>query len=115
MRDRLLEFELALDVETSEEVVAFPWGRAFLSPALPLVWDANWVLIERVGMSAPEVVAAADEALAAYEHRTVAIADETDGLRLAQEIGGADGWELETTTYMVWRGERAGPPPGDVR
>jgi GNAT superfamily N-acetyltransferase len=111
MRDRLLEFELELDVATSEEIVDHDWGRAFLSPALPLVWDANWILIERAGMTAEAVIAAADATLAAYGHRTVAIRDEAEGARLASEITAAPGWEAETTLYMAWQQE-SGRDPG---
>lgn len=103
MRDRLLDFELPLDERASEEVAEFEWGRAFLSPTLPLAWDANWALIEQRGMSAAEVIAAADESLAGYEHRAVAIEDEADGGRLAPEITAIPGWETETNLYMAWR------------
>lgn len=103
MRDRLLDFELAIDERANEEVVECEWGRAFLSPSLPLAWDANWALIERPGMSVAEVIAAADESLAGYAHRAVAIRDEADGARLAPEITAAPGWQTETNLYMAWR------------
>lgn len=103
MRDRLLDFELALDERANEEVIEYEWGRVFLSPTLPLAWDANWALIERPGMSAAEVIAAADESLAGFEHRAVAIEDEAEGARLAPEIAALPGWEAETNLYMVWR------------
>jgi ribosomal protein S18 acetylase RimI-like enzyme len=103
MRDQLLDFELALDRRSNEEVVDYEWGMAFLSPALPLAWDANWVLIERTGMTAAEVVAAAEESLGAYEHRAVAIRDEGEGERLAPEIEALPGWETERNLYMVLR------------
>jgi ribosomal protein S18 acetylase RimI-like enzyme len=103
MRDRLLDFELAIDRQASEEVVEYEWGRAFLCPSLPLAWDANWALIERPGMSAAEVVAAADESLAGYGHRAVAIKDEADGARLVREITAIPRWEAEANLYMVWR------------
>jgi GNAT superfamily N-acetyltransferase len=112
MRDRLLQFELALDQRANEEVVEYEWGRAFLSPTLPLAWDANWVLIERAGMTAAEIVAAADESLAAYGHRAIAIADEAEGARLAPEIAAIPGWELEENLYMLWRGDDGDPEPG---
>lgn len=105
MRDRLLEFELALDHRSNEEVVEYEWGRAFLSPGLPLAWDANWALIERPGMTATEVVAAADESLADYAHRAVAIRDESEGERLAREMAALPGWEAERNLYMLLRGE----------
>lgn len=115
MRDELLEFELALDLEVSDEVVAYDWGRAFLCPTLPLVWDLNWVLIEREGMAPGEVIAAADEALARFGHRTVAIRGEAEGARLAEEFKPVPGWEVEATVYMVWRGETDRQARNEVR
>jgi GNAT superfamily N-acetyltransferase len=113
MRDRLLDFELELDERANEEVVEYPWGRAFLSPALPLAWDANWALIERSGMSAAEVVAAAEESLAGYAHRAIAIRDEAEGERLAREIAAIPGWEAERNLYMLLRDPGA-EAPGDA-
>src|SRR6476660_6519059 len=104
MRDRLLDFELAIDERSNEEVVEYEWGRAFLSPTVPLAWDANWALIERRGMTAAEVVAAAEESLSGFEHRAVAIRDEAEGARLAAEVVAIPGWEAEANLYMVWRG-----------
>ncbi len=104
MRDRLLDFELALDGRSNEEVVEYPWGRAFLSPTLPLAWDANWALIERAGMTAAEVIAAAEESLAGYGHRAIAIRDEAEGARLAPLIAAIHGWEEEQNLYMLWHG-----------
>lgn len=115
MRDELLEFELALDLEVSDEVVAYDWGRAFLCPTLPLVWDLNWTLIERKGMTAEEVIAAADEALAGFGHRTVAIRSEAEGARLAREFEGVPDWEVEATIYMIWRGETGRRARSEVR
>ncbi|HEU5105594.1 MAG TPA: GNAT family N-acetyltransferase [Solirubrobacterales bacterium] len=103
MRDQLLDFELALDRRSNEEVVDYEWGQAFLSPALPLAWDANWALIERAGMTPSQVVAAAEESLGAYAHRALAIRDEGDGERLAPEIEGLPGWEVERNLYMLLR------------
>jgi GNAT superfamily N-acetyltransferase len=105
MRDELLEFELSLDLEISDEVVSHDWGRAFLCPTLPLVWDLNWILIEREGMAAAEVLAAAEEVMAGLDHRTVAIRGEADGKRLAKEFANFPDWEVETTIYMLWSGE----------
>lgn len=114
MRDELLEFELALDRRSNEEVVEYPWGQAFLSPALPLAWDANWALIERSGMSAAEVVDAAEESLAGFAHRAAAIRDEAEGERLAREIATMPGWETERNLYMLLQGPGA-EGPGEAR
>lgn len=110
MRDELLDFELELDLRISEEVREYGWGRAFLCPSLPLVWDLNWVLIERPGLTAAEVIAAADEALAPFDHRAVAIRDEDDEARLTREFEAVPDWEVETNIYMVWRGAPSSPP-----
>ena len=112
MRDRLLDFELALDRRSNEEVAEHGWGIAFLSPALPLAWDANWALIERAGMTAEEVVAAAEESLAPYAHRAVAIRDEAEGERLASEFAALTGWEVERNLYMLLRDDAPIDPGG---
>ena len=103
MREELLEFELALDRRANEEIIEYAWGRAYLSPTLPLAWDANWALIERPGMTAAEVVAAADESLARFAHRAAAIRDEAEGERLSREIAAIPGWEAEENLYMLLR------------
>lgn len=114
MRDELLEFELARDLEISDQVVEHEWGRAFLCPSLPLVWDLNWILIERAEMTAAEAIEVADETLAAFQHRTVAIRSEDHGTKLAREIEDVPDWEVETTIYMTWRSE-PGRPRGEAR
>jgi hypothetical protein len=103
---RLLEFELERDVEVTETVDEYGWGRAFLSPTIPLVWDANWILIEQPGMSIDQIVRAADEALgsAGMEHRTIFPLEPSEGVRLAPEFE-ARGWDVEAGVYMVWRRE----------
>jgi predicted GNAT family N-acyltransferase len=117
-RDAFLAFELALDERVCDEVRRESWGRFFLTPSTPLVWDANWVGIEQVGHSAAEVVAIADEALggAGFAHRTVCALDEADGRRLGEELEAEatdwPGWQVERTKYMEWRGgevAEAGP------
>jgi predicted N-acetyltransferase YhbS len=114
MRDELLDFELSLDRRSNEEIVEYDWGRAFLSPRLPHAWDANWALVERSGMTAAEVVGAADEGLAACAHRAVAIRDESEGERLAAEVAAIPGWEVERNLYMLWREDVDIEPGGDV-
>ena len=115
MRDELLEFELSLDLKISDEVIAHDWGRVFLCPSLPLVWDLNWILVEQEGMAAAEVIAVAEEALVGFEHRAVAIRGEADGERLAAEFADVPDWEVETTLYMVWNGEAGRRAPGEAR
>ncbi|MFT3865899.1 MAG: GNAT family N-acetyltransferase [Solirubrobacterales bacterium] len=109
-RDELLAFELGLDERVCDEVRRESWGRLFLSPSLPLIWDANWAAIEDVGLGLAEVVAVAEEALggAGCAHRTVGVLDAAQGRALGERME-ADavawpGWEVERNRYMVWRG-----------
>ncbi len=123
-RDELLAFELALDERVCDEVREEAWGRLFLTPSLPLIWDASWVALERAGLGLDEVVAIADEALggAGFTHRTVALLGEAEGRRLAAELesgpGHWPGWEVERDRYMVWRPNSVTDPthpPSGVR
>lgn len=111
----MLAFELRLDEQVCDEVRREDWGRLFLTPSAPLIWDANWCAIERIGLELEEAVAIADEALggAGFSHRTIVPTDEAEGRRLAAalEAGAADwpGWEVERVRYMVWRGAEEEP------
>jgi GNAT superfamily N-acetyltransferase len=116
-RDELLAFELALDEQVCDEVRRESWGRLFLTPSTPLIWDANWVGIEATGLSLADVLAIADEALGGegFAHRTACALDQADGRRLGEELE-ADparwpGWQVERTRYMLWRD--GDPPHGE--
>lgn len=116
-RDELLAFELALDEQVCDEVHRESWGRLFLTPSAPLIWDANWVGIEQVGMSVDQIAAIADETLGGegFGHRTVCLLDQADGRRVGEEVEREAArwprWEVERTRYMVWRGSDTEPPP----
>jgi GNAT superfamily N-acetyltransferase len=120
-RDELLAFELALDEQVCDEVRQESWGRLFLTPSAPLIWDANWVAIEEVGLGVDRVVGIADAELGAagFHHRTVCALDQADGRRLGEELEAEParwpGWEVERTRYMVWRGAAAAAPGQPVQ
>lgn len=102
--DRLLEFEIALERASCEQVEDTDWGGVFLSPSIPLVWDASWILVERPGLSAREIELLADVAIggAGMAHRTVFVDDAAEADRLAPEFE-ALGWQTEGGVYMVRR------------
>ena len=104
LRRGLIEFEIALDAVAADETREEDWGRAFLSPSLPLVWDASYIALERTGLAMAEVEALADRVLGGpgFAHRTVVVVDEADGRRLAEEAEAVAGWEAERTRYLVW-------------
>lgn len=120
-RDELLAFELALDEKVCDEVHPESWGRLFLTPSAPLIWDANWVGIEEVGLSVAQVVAIADDSLGGegFGHRTVCLLDQADGRRIGAEVEREAArwprWEVERTRYMIWRGGKAAEAEQPVR
>jgi ribosomal protein S18 acetylase RimI-like enzyme len=117
IRRRLLEFEIGLDERCCDEVVETDWGKTFLTPSLPLVWDASWIAIEETGVGAREAAALAEDMLggAGFAHRTVVPLEEADGRRLVGEAGELPGWEVELVDYMVWEEESGRRPSAEVR
>lgn len=113
LRRTLLEFEIALAAGVADEVRTEDWGRTFLSPSLPLVWDASYIALERAGIGMADVETLADQVLGAagFAHRTVVVVDEADGRRLAEEAETVADWEAERTRYMVWSGGEPSAPP----
>lgn len=107
----LLASELELNALACDEVSEHEWGRAFLSPSLPDVWDASFVAIERPGLAPEEAVAVADAVLAGCHHRKVVVVDEAEGRRLGPAIAALPGWEEERILHMVWEGEGEPPQP----
>ncbi|HEV7770257.1 MAG TPA: hypothetical protein VGO66_06320 [Solirubrobacterales bacterium] len=107
VRRRLLDFEIGLDRQVSDEVVEEDWGTSFLCPSQPLIWDNSWIAIEQTGLSAAEAIGLGDRVLggAGFEHRTIVLCDEADGRRLAPEFEAMPGWEVELGRYMTWRGD----------
>jgi GNAT superfamily N-acetyltransferase len=109
-RDELLAFELSLDERVVDEVHRLPWGRLFLTPSAPLIWDSNWIAIEQVGLTIDQLVAIADDALGGegFGHRTICLLNQADGRRLGEEVEAEAArwprWEVERTRYMVWCG-----------
>jgi hypothetical protein len=101
---RILEWEIQREERISERVDRHEWGRAFLSPTIPLVWDANWILIEQPGMAVDEIIEVADRSIgsAGMRHRTVLAPDAADGHRLVPEFE-ARGWGIEPGLHMVHR------------
>jgi hypothetical protein len=102
--ERLEEFETALEREACEVVERTDWGEVFLSPSIPLVWDASWILVERPGLSAREIELLADVAIggAGMAHRTVFVPDAAEAERLTPEFE-ALGWGVEGGVYMLRR------------
>ena len=111
---RCHDFELELSLAVAERVEDLGDGTtAVLSPGIPLVWDANFLLVEEPGMAAAEIAARADEVLGGLgmKHRFVvtrqpALADELEAE--FEQLG----WDLDRTLVMSLR--READRPGSV-
>ena len=102
--ERFEQFETGLERDACEIVERTDWGEVFLSPSIPLVWDASWILVERPGLSAREIELLADVAIggAGMAHRTVFVPDAAEADRLTPEFKEL-GWGVEGGLYMVRR------------
>jgi ribosomal protein S18 acetylase RimI-like enzyme len=88
-----------------------PWahGTVVRATKLPKYYDMNVVRVESdPGMSAHELIAFADEALAGLEHRRIDFEDAALGESLRPGFE-QEGW---LTERLVWMLHEAPPPPG---
>lgn len=103
---RFIDFELALYKEASEEVRPCEGGYAMLNPSIPLVWDANDVILTDEDVSAEVADRVADEQIGGMgmNHRSLAHRVPAAGARLERGLA-ALGWEVEWARYMELRGK----------
>ncbi len=100
---RLLEFELALERDSSEAVDEFDWGRLVRNRATAAMWSDNFLEIHAPDLGADELAALADEVLAplGLDHRFVRPIDPAHAARLTPGFEAIDGWEPWQSRYMV--------------
>jgi ribosomal protein S18 acetylase RimI-like enzyme len=92
--------------EQSGRIEPFPWGRAFVNTELRVVWDINFLRVERSGATWPELRAVADEIQggAGLSHRKLELPDE-DWVEDLLNAGRREGWQVTPLVYMVRRRE----------
>ncbi len=112
--DRSVAFMRALSDRMAGRRVPFSRGTALFHDGFPLVWDLNYLRVERPeGATAEELAAEAERlhAEAGHGHRAVEIVNAAEGERL--EPGFAElGWETEALLVMVHR--RPADRPSDT-
>jgi ribosomal protein S18 acetylase RimI-like enzyme len=89
-----------------------PWehGEVLIASDYPNYWNYNVVQVEGdPGLSAAELIAVADDKLAAFKHRRVDFLD-ADAAESVREGFEAAGWETSRLVWMLHSGEL---PPGD--
>jgi GNAT superfamily N-acetyltransferase len=112
-RDRAVAAVLARHAAAADRVEPWAGGRALLAPALPDLWDANHLILERpVDLDARRLASLAGRILGdgGARHRAVVVPDEAGAGRLAP--GFADlGWDRDRLLLMALRGTPR-PRPG---
>src|SRR3954470_12219770 len=101
---RLIEFELALERDSSEVVEEFDWGRLIHNPRTPAMWSGNYLEVRSTDLDARALAALADRIqgpLERIEHRDVVAADPGYAQRLAEGFEDLEGWGVERSLYMV--------------
>lgn len=112
---RVVAFQHAYEDALATRIEELPGiGRAFFRPALPMVWDLNFVRVERLdgSVDAEAAAEAAERALRGFGHRKVNVDDEAEGDRMTPGFE-AQGWQPDRSLVMVHRGE-APTRRGDV-
>ena len=110
---RCLDFIEGQEERSANRIEPFPGGRAFINTELPIVWDINFLRVEKPVRSWPPLTQAADELQggAGLGHRKIVLPDEewTEDLR---NEALRSGWEVTPLIFMVRR--RAGRRRSEV-
>lgn len=107
---RALAFERASVAAVVARVVDLGWGTAYLEPALPLVYDENFVWAHTAGLDPGKAMRAVDRVLVDLPHRRIIIDDEPTW-RAASTGFARAGWRWETETVMVFSAAPDRPEP----
>jgi N-acetylglutamate synthase-like GNAT family acetyltransferase len=99
-RERAVGFLRETYRRRAERVERFPWGELVATPSLPLVWDANFALVERWDGSAVELRDEMDHVQQAFAHRRVVLAREDVAAALWEDIG-RSGWEFASRYLLM--------------
>lgn len=96
-----------------ERVESFGWGELVSTPSLPLVWDANFAIVERWDGSATELRSEIDRAQgkAAFAHRRVVIPHEQVAVPIWEDVQRI-GWEF-SGRYVLMAQRRFPDRPAD--
>ena len=100
---RLVEFELSLQRDSSETVEEFDWGRLIYNPKTAAIWSSNYLEVHSTDLGAEALAAIAEEVQEprGIEHRDVVPADLAYADRLVPEFQELAGWEIIRNVYMV--------------
>lgn len=111
--ERCLRFVETVEAQSADLVAPFSFGRAFVNRELPIVWDINFLRVERRGATWDELAAAAEEIQggAGLHHRKLYLRDEP-GVDDILNAARGSGWEVIPLIFMIRR--RAGERDSDA-
>lgn len=109
--ERVQRFERRMRRETAARVEPYEWGTAYFNPDYPLVWDLNFLEVERAEPrpGVGELISAADDLLgeAGLRHRRIMVDDVALAQALAPRFHALE-WMVNRFLFMELRRE---PPP----
>lgn len=102
--ERCLTFIEDLEEQAATRIVPFRFGQAFFNSDFPVVWDLNFLRIERNCDRWSELAEAAEEIQGGggLSHRRMFLPDD-DGTRRLVPHARADGWDVVSLVFMVRR------------
>jgi ribosomal protein S18 acetylase RimI-like enzyme len=103
---RCLSFIEDLEERACDRIEPFAYGRSFMATAFPVVWDDNFMRVEKGGASWEELTAAAErlQGGAGLHHRKLVLPDEDWADELCLEAR-KSGWEITPLIFMIRRRE----------
>ena len=104
---RCLRFIEELEERACDRIEPFSHGRSFMASEFPVVWDDNFMRVDKPGASWEELTAAAEQIQggAGLQHRKLMVPDEP----WAEDLSNAarrSGWEVTPLIFMVRRQEK---------
>ncbi|HEY6772191.1 MAG TPA: GNAT family N-acetyltransferase [Solirubrobacterales bacterium] len=100
---RLVEYQLALERDSSEAVEEFDWGRLIYNPKTHAMWSGNYLEVDTTDLDAESLSGLAEQVQGPLEieHRFVVPAEPAYAGRLVPGFEALDGWEVRRSVYMV--------------
>ena len=105
---RCLSFIEDLEEKVCDRIEPFAYGRSFIATDFPVVWDDNFLRVEKAGATWDELTKAAEEiqGRAGLHHRKLILPDE-DWVEDITNAARRSGWEVTPLIFMLRRRQGA--------
>ena len=101
---RCLRYIEHLEEKACDRIEPFEYGRSFMATDFPVVWDDNFMRVEKPGATWDELAEAAEamQGGAGLHHRKLILPDE-DWVEDIANAGRRSGWEVTPLIFMIRR------------